>query len=170
MPAPGHERRFDDVRGTSLHPSIADIRADINLRREGPTADVTKAIGAQLRGPTKRCPTALSSVGEYLLGYRFGGDRLAVLRLQVPVGKAQDLKTAGITDDPEIQFAPFPISGRSFDKPLQARLLFDGSIDARFPATGSGKKGCSRSRPLPVRDLCRVEGIANVVNAGACTS
>ena len=93
-----------------------------------------------------------------------------MLRLQVPVGKAQNLKTAGITDDPEIQLVPFPVSGRNFDKARQTSLLFDGSIDARFLATGSGKKGRSRSRPLPVRDLCRVEGIANVVNAGACTS
>ena len=66
-----------------------------------------------------------------LLGHRFGEDRLAVLRLQVPVGKAQNLKTAGITDDPEIQLVPFPVSGRNFDKARQASLLFDGSIDAR---------------------------------------
>jgi hypothetical protein len=59
-----------------------------------------------------------------LLGYCFGEDRLAVLRLQVPVGKAQNLKTAGITDDPEIQLVPF-------DKARQTSLLFDGSIDAR---------------------------------------
>ena len=70
------------------------------------------------------------SVGEYLLGYRFGGDRLAVLRLQVPVGKAQNLKAAGITDDPDIQLVPFPVSGRSFDQPGQTSLLFNGSIDA----------------------------------------
>ena len=67
----------------------------------------------------------------YLIGHRFGEDRLAVLRLQVPVGKAQNLKTAGITDDPEIQLVPFPISGRNFDKARQTSLLFDGSIDAR---------------------------------------
>jgi len=93
------------------------------------TADVTKAIDPQLRRPIKRCPTALSSAG--LLGYCFGDDRLAMLRLQVPVGKAQNLKTAGITDDPEIQLLPFPVSGRNFDKARQTRLLFDGSIDAR---------------------------------------
>ena len=67
----------------------------------------------------------------YLLGYSFGKDRLAVLRLQVPVGKTQNLKTAGITDDPEIQLVPFPVSGRNFDKARQTSLLFDGSIDAR---------------------------------------
>jgi len=66
-----------------------------------------------------------------LLGYCFGDDRLALLRLQVRVGKAQNLKTAGITDDPEIQLVPFPVSGRNFDKARQTRLLFDGSIDAR---------------------------------------
>ena len=66
-----------------------------------------------------------------LLGYCFGEDRLAALRLQVPVGKAQNLKTAGITDDPEIKLLPFPVSGRNFDKARQTSLLFDGSIDAR---------------------------------------
>src|SRR6266704_2225375 len=102
-----------------------------------------------------------------LLGYSSGDDRLAALRLQVRVGKPQNLKTAGITDDPEIQFAPFPVSGRNFDKARQTGLLFDGSVDARRPTAGSGKKGLSRRRPLPVRDLRGVEGIANVVNARA---
>src|SRR6266704_5820256 len=102
-----------------------------------------------------------------LLGYSFGDDHLAALRLQVRVGKPQNLKTAGITDDPEIQLAPFPVSGRNFDKARQTRLLLDGSIDARRPTAGSGKKGLSRRRPLPVRDLRGVEGIANVVNARA---
>jgi hypothetical protein len=68
---------------------------------------------------------------DYLLGHCFGEDRLAVLRLQVPVGKAQNLKTAGVTDDPEIQLVPFPVSSRNFDKARQTSLLFDGSIDAR---------------------------------------
>jgi hypothetical protein len=53
-----------------------------------------------------------------------------VLRLQEPVGKAQNLKTAGIADDPEIQFAPFPVCGTDFDKARQTSLFFDGSIDA----------------------------------------
>src|SRR5215475_9725232 len=61
----------------------------------------------------------------------FGEDRLAVRRLRVPVGKAQNLKTAGITDDPEIQLVPFPVSRRNFDKARQTSLFFDGSIDAR---------------------------------------
>ena len=65
-----------------------------------------------------------------LLGYCFGDDRLAVLRLQVRVGKAQNLKTAGITGDPEIQLLPFPVRAKNFDKARQTRLLFDGSIDA----------------------------------------
>ena len=47
------------------------------------------------------------------------------------VGKTQNLKTAGITDDPEIQLLPFAVSGRNFDKARQTGLLFDGSIDAR---------------------------------------
>src|SRR6202795_3988816 len=120
----------------------------------------------RLRDVRRRYPARATN----LLGDCFGDDRLAVLRLQVPVGKAQNLKTAGITDDPEIQLVPFPVSGRNFDKARQTSLLFDGSIAPRCPATGSGKKGRSRSPPLPVRDLCRVEGITNVVNAGACTS
>jgi hypothetical protein len=65
-----------------------------------------------------------------LLRYCFGEDRPAVLRLQEPVGKAQNLKTAGIADDPEIQFVPFPVSGKDFDKARQTSLFFDGSIDA----------------------------------------
>jgi len=40
-------------------------------------------------------------------------------------------RSAGITDDPEIQLVPFPVSGRNFDKARQTSLLFDGSIDAR---------------------------------------
>ena len=70
------------------------------------------------------------SVATYLLD-SFRKDRLAVLCLQIPVGKAQNLKTAGIADDPEIQLVPFPVSGRNFDKARQTSLLFDRSIDAR---------------------------------------
>jgi len=58
-------------------------------------------------------------------------NRLAMLRLQEVVGKAQNLKTAGIADDPELQVVPCPVGGRNFDEARQARLLFDGSIDAR---------------------------------------
>jgi hypothetical protein len=36
----------------------------------------------------------------------------------------------GVADDPEIQFAPFPVCGRDFDKARQTSLFFDGSIDA----------------------------------------
>src|SRR4029077_6156265 len=96
----------------------------------GTSADVTKAIGPQLgrsRDVRRRYPARATN----LLGYCFGEDRLAVLRLQVPVGKAQNLKTAGITDDPEIQLVPFPVSGRNFHKARQPSLLFDGSIDFR---------------------------------------
>jgi hypothetical protein len=70
------------------------------------------------------------SGGLNLLSYRFGKDRLPVLRLQVPVGKAQDLKTASITNDPQIQLVPFPVSGRNFDKARQTSLLLNSSIDA----------------------------------------
>jgi hypothetical protein len=81
----------------------------------------------RLRYVRRRYPARATN----LLGYCFGDDRLAVLRLQVPVGKAQNLKTASISDDPEIQLVPFPVSGRNFDKTRQTSLLFDGSIDAR---------------------------------------
>jgi hypothetical protein len=62
-------------------------------------------------------------------------DRPAVLRLEEVVGKAENLKTVAITDDPKIQLVPFPVGGRYFDKARETRLLFDGSIDARSPAT-----------------------------------
>ena len=62
--------------------------------------------------PFRRLPHPGQDAGSIvratnLLSYCFGQNRLAVLRLQIPVGKAQDLKTAGITDDPEIQLVPF---------------------------------------------------------------
>ena len=60
-----------------------------------------------------------------------GVDRLARIPLQEIVGKAENLKTAGIADDPKIQLVPFPVGGFNFDKARQTRLLFDGSIDAR---------------------------------------
>src|SRR6266404_5876999 len=76
----------------------------------GPTADVTRAIGPQLRGPIIRDVRGrYQALATYLLGYSFGKDRLAALRLQVPVGKAQNLKTSGITDDPEIQLVSFSV-------------------------------------------------------------
>src|SRR5262249_28507463 len=81
-----------------------------------------------------------------------------------------DLKTVAITDDPKLQLTPVPVGGGNLVKVHQTSLLFDGSIDTRPPAARSGKEICPRSRPLPVRDLCRVEGIANVVDPGACTS
>ena len=60
-----------------------------------------------------------------------GVDRLARIPLQEVVGKAENLKTAGITDDPKIQLVPFPVGGTDLHKARQTRLLFDGSIDAR---------------------------------------
>jgi hypothetical protein len=94
---------------------------------------LSRSVGGnrpELRGPVKDVRTRYPALATNLLGYCFGEDRLAVRRLQVPVGKAQNLKTAGIADDPEIQ-VPFPISGRNFDKARQTSLFFDGSIDAR---------------------------------------
>lgn len=62
---------------------------------------------------------------------RFGVDRLAGVRLQELVGKAENLKTVGITDDPEIQLLPFPVGGRNLDEARQTRLLCDGLIATR---------------------------------------
>ena len=58
-------------------------------------------------------------------------DRLARVPLQEVIGKAENLKTAGITDDPKIQLVPFPVGGTSLYEARQTRLLFDGSIDSR---------------------------------------
>ena len=58
-------------------------------------------------------------------------DRLAALGLQEIVGEPKNLKTAGITDDPEIQLVPFAVGAFDFDEARQSRLLFDGPIDAR---------------------------------------
>ena len=60
-----------------------------------------------------------------------GVDRLAMLRLQEVVGKAENLKTVAIADDPEIQLVPLAVGGASLDEAHQTRLLFDGSIDTR---------------------------------------
>ena len=66
-----------------------------------------------------------------LVPQTLGVDRLARLRLQELVGKAENLKTAGITDDPKIQLMPFPVGGTNLYKARQTSLLFDGSIDGR---------------------------------------
>ena len=60
-----------------------------------------------------------------------GVDRLARIPPQEIVGKAENLKTAGIADDPKIQLVPFPVGGRNLNKARQTRLLFDGSIGGR---------------------------------------
>src|SRR5262245_26468210 len=60
-----------------------------------------------------------------------GVHRLARLRLHETVGKAEDLKTVAITDDPKVQLAPVFVGGRNLDKACQTSLLFDGSIDTR---------------------------------------
>src|SRR5262245_12302815 len=96
-----------------------------------PTQKCKKAIGRNYEGRLRDVRRGYPARATNLLGYSFGDDRLAALRLQVRVGKPQNLKTAGITDDPEIQLAPFPVSSRNFDKAHQTGLLFDGSVDAR---------------------------------------
>ena len=56
---------------------------------------------------------------------------LAMPPLQEVIGKAENLKTVAIADDPKIQLVPFAVGGTSPDKARHTRLLFDGSIDAR---------------------------------------
>jgi hypothetical protein len=63
-----------------------------------------------------------------------GVDRLAMLPPQELVGKAENLKTVAIADEPKIQLVPFAVGGTGPDKARHTRLLFDGSIDARCPA------------------------------------
>jgi hypothetical protein len=60
-----------------------------------------------------------------------GVDRLAMLRPQEVVGKAEHLKTAAITDDPNIQLVPFPVSRLDLDEASQTSLPLDGSVDGR---------------------------------------
>ena len=58
-------------------------------------------------------------------------DRLAVLRLQEVVGKAEYLKTIPIADDPQIELMPFPVGGLDLDEARQAGLLGNGLIPVR---------------------------------------
>src|SRR4051812_39694733 len=62
--------------------------------------------GSILRSLAASCLTATSIVRLVLQGLRV--DRLAMLRLQKIIGKAQNLKTVPIADDPKIQLGPFP--------------------------------------------------------------
>src|SRR5215813_3189545 len=96
-------------------------------KHASPQKQSARNCAGRLRDVRRRYPGRATN----LLGYCFGEDRLAARRLRVPVGKAQNLKPAGVTDDPEIQLVPFPVSGRNFDKARQTSLFFDGSIDVR---------------------------------------
>src|SRR3954466_13190793 len=87
----------------------------------------------------------------------FREDGLAMLLLLEVVGEPQHLEAAGITHDPEIQLVAFSVGGRDLHEASEARLLLDGAIDARTPATRAGKERGARSRALPVRDLRGVE-------------
>ena len=62
---------------------------------------------------------------------RLSMDRLAVLRLQEVVGKAEHLKTIPIADDPQIELMPFPVGGLDLDEAHQAGLLGNGLIPVR---------------------------------------
>jgi hypothetical protein len=57
-------------------------------------------------------------------------NRLARIPPQEVIGKAQNLKTARIANDPKIQLLPFPVRGANLHEARQTSLLFDGSIDA----------------------------------------
>ena len=74
--------------------------------------------------PETRCVTT------DLLPQSVGIDRCPRACLQELVAKAENLKTAGITDDPKIQL-PFAVGGWDPDEARQPSLLFDGAIDAR---------------------------------------
>jgi hypothetical protein len=140
-----------DAPSPSTIDAIREIQVRQRLRREsldtghvwGGRVDkegyITRWAHGEFRDTSNRPATAradqqtaaaLSAWPTNSLRHRFGEDRLAVLCLQVPVCKPQNLEPACITDDPKIQFMPFPISGRNFDKARQASLLFDGPIDA----------------------------------------
>jgi hypothetical protein len=45
----GHERRFRDAWVMSAYPPIADMRADIALRRSGPGADYAATLTQDIR-------------------------------------------------------------------------------------------------------------------------
>src|SRR5881296_904829 len=113
-----------------IQPASQPTFASIGLRPPRPRS-AKKQSARNYEGRLRDVRRGYPARATNLLGYSFGDDRLAALRLQVRVGKPQNLKTAGITDDPEIQLAPFPVSGRNFDKARQTGLLFDGSVDAR---------------------------------------
>ena len=76
-----------------------------------------------------RFASCLSSVVDLVPFQGFRVDRLARVPLQEVIRKAENLKTAGITDDPKIQLVPFPVRGTSLHEARQTRLLFDSSID-----------------------------------------
>src|SRR6185369_6036604 len=69
-----------------------------------------------------------------LLLQSVGVDRCPRACLQELVAKAENLKTAAITDDPKIQL-PLAVGGWNLDEARQPSLLFDGAIDAGRPAT-----------------------------------
>ena len=81
------------------------------MNAEGRDDKTTQRCGL-IKRTGRRYPARASN----LLGDGFGEDRLSALRLQVPAGKAQNLKTAGIADDPEIQSCPFPSAAGTLTK------------------------------------------------------
>src|SRR4051812_8720080 len=93
---------------------------------------------------TRRAARIPGSDGVAAPGYsqRVRKRVLVVLKcLGVPpqeiVGKAENLQTVRIADDPEIQLVPFAVGGGSFHEARHTSLLFDSSIDARRPAARS---------------------------------
>jgi hypothetical protein len=105
------QARHDEESAEASHGVSFNRMAMSLLLRMLRTQSARNSAGRSRDGP-RRYPAWPTN----LLRHRFGKDRLAMLRLRVPVGKPQNLEPAGITDDPEIQLTPFPVSGRNFDK------------------------------------------------------
>src|SRR4051794_39752563 len=121
-----------------------------------------KTIGPQLRGPIKGIATSFSASESCCAGRKppdgvafapaadgcltarllesaqsVSVDRVADARLQELVAEAENLETAAITNDPEIQLGSFAVGRRYLDEARQTRLLFHGSIDPWAPANRS---------------------------------
>src|SRR4029079_18234967 len=80
---------------------------------------------------------------------RSGVDCLAILCLQKIIGEAENLEAIPITDDPQIELVALAIGRRHFDEAREARLLLDGPIYTRRPATRTWKERRARRRTLP---------------------
>jgi hypothetical protein len=86
----------------SIAPMHALAPCAVSLNRWG-LVEIYRLVPARCTGRSQQADVRrYPARATNLLGQCFGDDRLGALRLQVRVGKAQNLKTAGISDDPEI--------------------------------------------------------------------